>query len=56
MGFILVVVYFSSPVALILSAVLCVMGGGMFYLLQYAKEQGWFEFEERHLHDDLLPK
>lgn len=56
MGFILVVVYFSSPTALILSAVLCVMGGGMYYLLQYAKEQGWFEFEERHLHDDFLPK
>lgn len=51
MVFIGVVIYFSSPIALGLSLVLCALGTGMFYLLRYAKEQGWCEFEERNLHD-----
>lgn len=50
--FIGVVIYFSSPIALTLSLVLCVMGCGMYYLLMLAKARGWCEFEERHLHDE----
>jgi amino acid transporter len=58
MAFIGVVVYFSSPLALGLSALLCAMGGGAYYLLQLAKERGWCDFEERHIHDhdDVLPQ
>ena len=47
-AFIFIVVYFSSVTALVLSALLCVMGGGVYYLLQVAKERNWCHFEERH--------
>eukprot|EP00598_Pedospumella_elongata_P016473 CAMPEP_0184993698 /NCGR_PEP_ID=MMETSP1098-20130426/46465_1 /TAXON_ID=89044 /ORGANISM="Spumella elongata, Strain CCAP 955/1" /LENGTH=56 /DNA_ID=CAMNT_0027519585 /DNA_START=69 /DNA_END=236 /DNA_ORIENTATION=- len=50
--FIGVVVYFSSPLALGLSLLLCAMGCGMYYLLVLAKQKGWCDFEERHLHDE----
>ena len=51
LAFIGVVIYFSSPFALGLSALLCLLGVLVFYLLQLAKQHGWCEFEERHLHD-----
>lgn len=50
--FIGVVVYFSSPLALGLSLLLCALGCGMYYLLVLAKQYNWCEFEERHLHDE----
>ncbi len=54
--FIGVVIYFSSALALGLSLLLCAMGCGMYYLLMLAKSRGWCEFEERHLHDDFMPR
>lgn len=58
MAFIVVVVYFSSALALSLSVMLCLLGVAMYYLLVMAKQNGWCAFEERHLHDELstLPK
>ena len=46
-AFIGVVVYFSSLLSLCLSALLCIMGGFVYYLLLHAKKEGWCEFEER---------
>lgn len=48
LAFIVVILYFSSMTALVLSGALLVLGFVLYYLLELARVNGWCSFEDRY--------